>query len=197
MGQAVQLENFALAAAVQAQPTPNWNPTAFRKEAFDEGYAAGWDDAVKQTQSDASKAEAQISAALQALDFTYFEARHHVLASLRPLIEAMMNCVLPDVAKEALIPLAVAELEAIAKKTDAPIEMRCAPTTADRLRDHLAANCSTPAKVIAEETLTDAQIRVLWAEGDWLVDTEAAQARIGEAVASFFAPDMREVSKHA
>ena len=197
MGQAVQLENFALAAAVQAHPTPNWNPTAFRKEAFDEGYAAGWDDAVKQTQSDAAKAEAQISAALQTLDFTYFEARHHVLASLRPLIDAMMNSVLPNAAKEALIPLAVAELEALAKKTEAPIELRCAAETADRLQAHLATNSSTPARVVVEDTLTDAQIRVCWAEGDWMLDTHAAQTRINEAVTQFFAPDMQEGAKHA
>jgi len=105
--------------------------------------------------------------------------------------------VLPNAAKEALIPLAVAEFEAIAKKTDAPIELRCAEETAGRLQDHLAANSSTPVRVVAEDTLTDAQIRVLWAEGDWMLDTQAAQTRINEAIAQFFAPDMQEGAKHA
>jgi len=80
MGQAVTLEDFALVAAGQPHAAANWDPVTFRKDAFDEGYTAGWEDALKQAQSDAAKAETQISDALQALDFTYFEARHHVLA---------------------------------------------------------------------------------------------------------------------
>jgi len=197
MGQAVTLEDFALVAAGQPHAAANWDPVAFRKDAFDEGYTAGWEDALKQAQSDAAKAETQISDALQALDFTYFEARHHVLASLRPLIEAMMTNLLPEVAKDTLIPMAVAEIEAIAKKTDAPIEMRCTAATADKLRSALETHSSAPVNVAIEDTLTDAQIRLLWADGDWVVDTDAAQARMGEAVARFFAPDHHEVPKHA
>jgi flagellar biosynthesis/type III secretory pathway protein FliH len=71
---------------------------------FEQGYSAGWDDAVAAQQGDQTRIRADLARNLQSLSFTFQDARSHVLQAIRPLILQMVNRLLPEVAREALAP---------------------------------------------------------------------------------------------
>lgn len=50
-----------------------------RLASYDSGYAAGWEDATAAQSGDQSRIRAELARNLQALSFTYQEARSHVL----------------------------------------------------------------------------------------------------------------------
>ena len=58
---------------------------------FEQGYSAGWDDAVAAQQGDQGRIRADLARNLQSLSFTFQDARSHVLQSIKPLILEMVN----------------------------------------------------------------------------------------------------------
>jgi flagellar biosynthesis/type III secretory pathway protein FliH len=85
-----------------------------RAGAYEEGYTSGWDDAVKHSELSQNASSAALSQNLQLLTFTYTEARNHVLRAVQPLLRAMAESVLPELAKTTLAEMVLEQLMAIA-----------------------------------------------------------------------------------
>ena len=129
----VQLEVFHLAA-----PTPASDIVVLGKveleetrlAAFDKGYAAGWDDATTATNTDRSKVEDEVARNLQALGFTFQEARMHLLRGLRPLLTTMMGRLLPalgrDLLADHILDILMPRAEAV---LEAPVRIHVNPRT--------------------------------------------------------------------
>lgn len=196
MGQILQLEDFS---SVEQISQGNSNPGALKaveKQGFDKGYHAGWEDAVKEARSSDQKARADGAAALQQIDFTYFEARQHIMNSFKPLLEAVMGAILPAAAQHALTPLVHEELEKLAAEFQDPVEIYCAPETAPFISEQIQVHAKSPVKVEAEETLTASQIQMRFSGGMTSVDMDAAVSRIQKAMESFFTSADPEVKRH-
>jgi len=73
-----------------------------RLEAFDKGYRAGWDDAIKAKSDDSDQLSDALAQNLQDLSFTYHEAHAQVLANLAPLFDEILQKMLPAIAKDTL-----------------------------------------------------------------------------------------------
>ncbi len=195
-GQVLKLEDFALSHSHgQTDIAPSLSKET-EKENFDKGYHAGWEDAIKEARTIDDKARADAAAALQQIDFTYFEARQHVMSSFRPLLEAVMNAVLPTAAKHALVPLVKEELETLAASIEAPVELFCAPETASVVSEQVGNHSKSPISVVSEETLTASQVQIRFAGGMTSVDTDAAVERIQSAIQKFFESTEIEAKKH-
>ena len=80
--------------------TPRWKKSKLQLDAFEEGYRAGWDDAIK-AQSDDRTRISEFAQNLQDLSFTYHEAYSHAINAMTPLLEDIVRSVLPKIAHEA------------------------------------------------------------------------------------------------
>jgi hypothetical protein len=187
----VQLEVFQLAV-----PTPASDIVVLGKveleetrlASFDKGYAAGWDDATVAVHSDRSKAEDEVARNLQALGFTFQEARMHLLRGLRPLLTTMMGRLLPALGRdllndhimEALLPKAEAILEV-------PVRIHVNPRSR-RYLDGLATKAKGLAyKIVEEADLPDGQVFLRFGNGDeTLIDIDRAVQQILTVVNQVF-----------
>lgn len=187
----VQLEVFHLSA-----PTPASDIVVLGKveleetrlAAFDKGYAAGWDDATVAVHSDRSKVEDEVARNLQALGFTFQEARMHLLRGLKPLLTTMMGRLLPAMGRELLN---AHILEALLPRTEAvleaPVRIHINPRSRRYLEGLAVKAKGLSYKVIEEPDLPDGQVFLRFESGDeTLIDIDRAVQQILTVVNSFF-----------
>lgn len=165
-----------------------------RLAAFDKGYAAGWDDATVAAQSDRTKAEEEVSRNLQALGFTFQEARMHLLQGLRPLLTTMMGRLLPAMGRELLAEHILAVLVPYAEETlDAPLRLHVSAHAlrfVDRLT-HQAKGLNL--KIVEDAALTDGQAFLRFSTGEEThIDLDRAVQQILTVVTTFFEHPQQE-----
>jgi flagellar assembly protein FliH len=157
-----------------------------RLAAFEKGYQAGWEDAVKAQSEDARRITADLAQNLQDLRFTYEEAFGAVMAALRPLLTEMAGAVLPQLARESLAPR-IAEMLHDHARTQGrqPIEIAAAPEDLPRLEQLTGG--SLEIGLVADDTLAEGQVYLRFGESEAEVDLPGVLAGITAAVSGFFA----------
>ncbi len=188
----VQLEVFHLASALPASDIVVLGKMELeetRLSAFDKGYAAGWEDAQTALTSDRSRMEADIGRNLQALGFTFQEARMHLLRGLRPLLSAMMGRLLPELARETLGELILDVLMPRAEVTlDAPVTIVIHPRARPFLTGLLEQARGLPLTLVDDVGIGQGQVFLRFQSGEeTLIDLDRAIAQIMTAVRDFFA----------
>ena len=161
------------------------DPTALASS-HDTGYKAGWNDGAQSVQNEQTKMTADISVALQEAGFTYFEARQHVMNTMRPLIETMVAQLLPELAKRGLAERVANELLDIADRVDTPIVISCAEGYEEELSSIIAKSVSFPVEVQPEETLSSTQVILNYDDGRSLIDLDGAIETIKSCIAEFY-----------
>ncbi len=96
-----------------------------RLNAYERGYSAGWDDAMRQADDEASAQRAALARMAEGLSFTFHEARTHLLGAVEPLLQSIAAQVLPAMAREALVPAVVEALMPVAADlAETPLVLR-------------------------------------------------------------------------
>lgn len=168
-----------------------------RLAAFESGYKAGWDDAAAAEAAEQTRIGAELGRNLQALSFTYHEARAEVLRALAPLFEDMVGKLLPQAARAAL-PALVTErlLPAAAASADLRARITANPAALPALRAAIAPRTDMPLDLQPDATLAEGQVVLRLAGPDTgagadtteqRIDVDATIAAIDSAVAAFFA----------
>ena len=154
---------------------------------FEQGYSAGWDDAVAAQQGDQDKIRADLARNLQSLSFTFQDARSHVLQSIRPLILEMVNRLLPEVAREALAPTVLDAVMPLAEGlADAPLTLVLNPANRAKVEALVAQATGLPMVIDEEPSMPDGQVYIRFGTAESKVDLAQVTADIGLAVRSFF-----------
>jgi flagellar assembly protein FliH len=187
---ALRLEVFDTAPAVDGTLQPLVEAAAVEEAkvaSFEQGYSAGWDDAVAAQQGDQEKIRADLARNLQSLSFTFQDARSHVLQSIRPLILEMVNRLLPEVAREALAPTVLDAVMPLAEGlADAPVTLVLNPTNRSQVEDLVAQATGLPMVIDEEPSMPDGQVYIRFGTAETKVDLAQVTADIGIAVRSFF-----------
>lgn len=159
---------------------------SLRLAAYEEGYAAGWEDAVAASTAARSDAEAEAIANLRQLSVTVDEARQFLLSSVEPLLTEMTTGVLPQVSRESPGPLVLQILMPLVERAAGnPIRLRVSAEIAERC-EALAATSGLAIKVATDTTLSGGVVFVTTPEVEARIDLEAATAAIRDAVRAFF-----------
>lgn len=96
-----------------------------RLNAYENGYTAGWDDAMRQADDETRARQEALARTAEGLNFTYHEAQAHVLGALQPLLQAIAAQILPELARGALVQAVSEELMSVANELAAtPVELR-------------------------------------------------------------------------
>lgn len=168
-----QLESFSSASRPSAD-TPSFSPEeleAARLKGYDAGYQSGWDDAMQQVEQDQSRISEEFARNLRDLGFTYHEARAHVISSLEPLVESLLNALFPTFAAEAIATHIQSLLQDHADKAAAqPMRLRVSPTDIEALRSLLTEQQTFPLEIIEEQALATGQAQLLLGKSEYRVD---------------------------
>lgn len=186
---ALKLEVFQTESPA-ASATIVTDVTAFdeaKLAAYESGYTAGWEDAAAAQSGDQSRIKADLSRNLQALGFTFQEARMHVLRALEPLLQDMTTRLLPEMAREALAPMVLEMLMPMAEElADAPITLVLNPSVRGAVEALLDQATGLPLTVVEEPTLPDSQVYLRLGDLETKVDLGRVTADIAAAVRGFF-----------
>lgn len=156
---------------------------AARSEGYEQGYSAGWDDASRASLEDQNRISTEFAHNLLDLNFTFHEARSHVLCSVAPVLKSALERILPslvsrhlgDILTEQLLPL----LETAA---DIPVRIIVAPGNREPLQAVLDTVGAQTAEIVVEESLGQGQVRLQAGTHETLVDLDGAIARILDAL---------------
>ena len=178
------------------RPAQAYPPEEQHLASFEAGYRAGWDDAVAAETAQAAEVQAEIARNLQALSFTYHEARSHVLRALAPLIADLAGRLLPEIAQAALPPLVAEALAPYAEvAADAPMEVVLHPSVRARVEELVGPGSGLPLTYREDAALAPGQIWLAMGEAETRIDIDAALATIRAALDDFFTLATKE-SRH-
>lgn len=153
---------------------------------FEQGYAAGWDDAITAQDSETARLRADLGRNLLDLSFTYHEARSHVLHALEPLLRDMVGKVLPVIARQSLGQIVADHIAPLAEAMgSAPITVVAHPDSLAQIRQLLSQD-GLPLDFRQEPSLGEGQVYLRLGDTETRIDLDSVIAAIGAAVAAFF-----------
>lgn len=174
----------ALAAAGQAAQA---QLEERRQTAYDQGYLAGQADANSAIASDQSHISADLALSLQALAFSWQEARAHVLQALAPLLTCMIERLLPEIARATLAPVVLERLMPLAAaQADQPAILLMHPAARPRVEPVLARASGLALQIQEDPELTEGQVYIRLGSAEAKIDLTRVTAEISAAVTAFF-----------
>ncbi len=154
---------------------------------YETGYKAGWEDASAAIEGDQSRIKSELARNLQALSFTYHEARSHVLSAVEPLLLQVVGQLLPEIARETLAPFILETLMPLAEGLgDAPVTLVLHPNVRAAVESLLEQATGLPLSIEEESTLGEGQVFIRLGTVETQVDLDKATAEIAAAVRGFF-----------
>lgn len=158
-----------------------------RLASYDSGYAAGWEDATAAQSGDQSRIRADLARNLQALSFTYQEARSHVLRALEPLLTETVGKLLPKIARATLGGIVLDTLLPLAEaQGDAPVVLVLNPAAKPAVEVLIAKATGLPIVIEEEASLGEGQVYLRLGGSETCVDLDRATAEIMAALRGFF-----------
>lgn len=162
-------------------------------EAFENGYTAGWDDAVKSQSEDQTKVSSDFARNLQDLSFTYHEAHSHVIKAMNPLLQQIVEAVLPEVAHKTIGLRVVEQLREMARgQAGQTVEIRVAPANVAAMEKLIDQELAFPVGVSEDPALGEGQAYMRFGTSERQIDLDEVLAGIGQAVAGFFHETKKE-----
>lgn len=184
---ALRLETFDIGPVEDVATGSAAEPDEAQLAAFEQGYAAGWEDAAKPHATDQKRIGTDLARNLQGLSLTMQEARRHVLMALRPLVQQALVALLPELARQAL-PHTILEILAPHAEHLAASPPVVTLNPADRAAvEALFAGGDGFGLVIEEEpTFAEGQAFLRLAGQDLRVDLSGAAAEVATAIRTYF-----------
>ena len=183
------LEDFAAAPATQATVETGLSEAEVegqRLEAFENGYKAGWDDAIKAQSDDTTRISSAFGQHLQDLSFTYQEAYAQVLKAMTPLLEEMANVVLPSLARDSLGQHIAEELRGMAQRIGhLDVVIAVAPANRQAVAALLDGDFAFPVKLVEDDTLAEEQADIRFGETEAQIDLTDLVQDARDAIAGF------------
>jgi len=167
----------------------------FKLQAFENGYQAGWDDAVKAQANTVTHVTSGLASSLQSASFDYHELRATLSASVQTIMEQVVNTALPQMAKASL-GAHIRELVTVTARSalDRPIEISVAPENEDAVHAILSDTISEPFELIADPLMSPTQVVLRLGKQETEVNLDRLMADIGSAISTFFQTQNPEVS---
>jgi len=194
MARLLQLESFDMSQSDSALGNPPGGDLEdLRLTAYEQGFSAGWDDAIAAQSTEVARLRADLGRNLAAMTLNHHDARRHVLTAIEPLLQDMVAKVLPMAARQSLGPMILEGLTpAAAELSAAPVLVRVAPDNLAVVSQLLAGGCDLPLKVVGDDTLGPGQAYLKVAETEMTIDLDRVIAAMATAVGAFFQVQKQE-----
>lgn len=162
------LETFEASDHAKKEPSSGVDPAEvekIRSEAYEAGYASGWEDAKNADSETRTRIEAEFERNIQNLVFTYSEAVDCIRGELKSFVTAILEAFLPELIPDLTKEHVRGELLKIADEmVEAPIEIVTAPDSRPLIEELLEKDFSHSINLIEDETLAPRQVYIRIAE---------------------------------
>ena len=166
-----------------------------RVQAYENGYRAGWDDANASHAAEQAELHAEVGRNLQAMSFTYHEARAQLLRALEPLMSDLVASLLPDIARAALPGHISALLLPLAEQaTEVPVILAVNPAARADVETLISMPSGLPIVIEDSAALAPGQATLRLGEMETRIDLDATQAAIAALMRDFFVMPKKELS---
>lgn len=184
---AAYLEDFGSEAVVQISDEDDTDAEEEQRLAvFEQGYSAGWDDAIAAQARNTQIATDQFAKNLSDLSFTYQEAVQHISAALVPCMTALAETLVPDVLDAGLVHRIATELEnAVEVDGAAEIEVRCSSARHPLVSAALPQMIDMPVTVVVDSLLSPDAVSIHFATSKRHIDLSELSQHIRQAIDAF------------
>jgi flagellar assembly protein FliH len=158
-----------------------------RLQSYDNGYAAGWEDAVAAAAKEQDRISSEVANNLQRLAFTFQEVRAHVLRSVQPVVTQLATQLLPQLAQDVLAPVVLdTVMPLIDELADTPIKVVLNPSSRAAVERLLSQAAGLPLLIEEEPSLGEGQVYLRMGDTEHRIDLDQAVRDITTAVHDFF-----------
>lgn len=163
-------------------------------QAFESGYQAGWDDAVRAQSETMAHVSSEFAASLQSASFEYHELRATMNASVQSIMAEVVGAILPTIAHASLGAHIQEYIGSVARDAlDRPIEVTIAPEQEDAVRSTLKEDLADPFKLTFDPALPANQALLRLGQAEAEINLGKTVADISAAVTAFFETQSAEV----
>lgn len=188
------LEDFAVAPA-PGNLTGTAREDTELLESFEQGYKAGWEDAIRAKSEEHNHISAELARNLQDLSFTYHEAHAAILADIAPVVEQAIMAVLPEIARESFGKNVAAEIaRLVSEGVTTDVILRVCAKDLDAVEAALVDPPPFPTRIEIDETLAQGQAHLVFGSRERRLDITEILAGVGQALAGFVQQAEKEAS---
>lgn len=153
-----------------------------RLAAFEQGYGAGWEDALQTQEQGRNQLEADLTATLSDLSFTYQEALTRMTFSLEPMFQSLIETVLPETLERGFATRLTEQLSEMAREqVGQPMQLTVPVGASSQIEALLPQDPATAPQVIEDPALEPGQARLQVGTSRREVDCTALLASIAGA----------------
>ncbi len=132
-----------------------------RLAAFEQGYGAGWEDAVQAQEQSGAQLSSDLSATLSDLSFTYQEALTRMTLSLEPMFQSLVQTVLPETIEHSFATRLTEQLcEMAREQVGQPLQLTVPAGTSDQVEAVLPQDISPRPRVTEDASLQPGHARL-------------------------------------
>lgn len=156
-------------------------------DSFERGYKAGWDDSAKAQQDDSTRVTSDFASNIQDLSFTYHEAYSHMVKSMKPLLQQIVDAVLPEIARKTFGIQVSEQLHAIAEKlVGQEIEVVVSPNNADAMQGMLEQDFNLTVSMVIEPSLGEGQAYLRFGQSERQINMDEVLSGVNIAIEAYF-----------
>lgn len=153
---------------------------------FEDGYKAGWDDAVKAQRGDFHRVSSDLAQNLQDLSFTYHEAVNHVVNATAPMLRQMVETLLPALGRDVLVLHLADRLRGALDGLDKPdVVIAVSPADHDTVAPMLEKATSLPVRLQSDPMLGAGQADIRFGDTETRIDLGEVLEGVSALVESF------------
>ncbi|WP_204112692.1 hypothetical protein [Shimia biformata] len=128
-------------------------------DSFEQGYKAGWDDAIKAKSDNATNVSDDLAQNLRDLSFTFHEAHAAMMAEVTSVLDDIVAAAIPDILHATMGERLKSELLSLAEsQSDQPAHIRAHPDDLDAVSSSLPDSADLPVKVLTDPALTPGRV---------------------------------------
>ena len=189
------LEDFGHSLTQSAPQISEDDMESIRLEGFENGYKAGWEDALKSQKDTTQRISEEFARNLQDLSFTYHEAQSQVMQSMAPLLQDLVDTILPGIVRETVGFRVVEQLTEMARDSAAQtIEIATSQADFDTIQSLLNQDFGFPVEARVDDTLAEGQVFLRMAQEERQIDMDAVMTGIRDAVTGILEDTERTLS---
>lgn len=132
---------------------------ALKTEAYENGYASGWEDALTSNEATKNRVEAEFERNIKSLSLTYVEAVTHVRSELGDFVEAIVETLLPSISSELIcLNLKSQLIDRGDHLISGPIQIVASHDCFQHVKEMLSSEFSSEFEAVQDETLGRGQV---------------------------------------
>lgn len=189
------LEDFA---EITALPSNNAQKAedAELLDSFEQGYKAGWEDAVRAKSEEKAHVSSELARNLQDLSFTYHEAHTAILAELAPVMEQAVMAAVPEIARASFGTHIATELSRLTSQgDDGAIVISVAADDLNAVSDIIPDQTWPKLEIVSDSALSPGQAHLSFSGKERQIDINEIVETVRQAF-SGFVQQAREESNH-